>query len=46
MRLFDGVPAVQTWTEIINEGSEDQGLTYVSSFMYQGISRGGREALL
>ena len=23
MRLFDGVPAVQTWTEIINEGSED-----------------------
>lgn len=25
MRLFDGVPTVQTWTEIINEGSEDQG---------------------
>ena len=43
MRLFDGVPAVQTWTEIINEGSEDQGLTYVSSFMYQGISRGGEK---
>ena len=41
MRLFDGVPAVQTWTEITNEGSEDQGLTYVSSFIYQGISRGG-----
>ena len=43
MRLFDGVPAVQTWTEITNEGSEDQGLTYVSSFIYQGISRGGNK---
>ena len=43
MRLFDGVPAVQTWTEITNEGSEDQGLTYVSSFVYQGISRGGEK---
>ena len=46
MRLFDGVPAVQTWTEIINEGSEDQGLTYVSSFMYQGNLQRRRKALL
>ncbi len=25
MRLFDGVPAVQTWTEIINEEARIRG---------------------
>lgn len=46
MRLFDGVPAVQTWTEIINEGSEDQGLTYVSSFMYQEFPEAARSLII
>ena len=46
MRLFDGVPAVQTWTEIINEGSEDQGLTYVSSFYVSGNLQRRRKSLI
>lgn len=41
MRFFDGIPVVQAWTELLNEGKEEVGLEYVSSFIYQGISANG-----
>lgn len=44
MKLFNGIPVVQTWTELENKGSEDIGLEYISSFIYQGISGNGSKA--
>lgn len=41
MRFFDGIPVVQTWAELTNQGQEDVGLEYVSSFIYQRISGNG-----
>lgn len=43
MRLFDGIPVVQTWAELTNEGSEAIGLEYVSSFIYQGLCGNGTQ---
>lgn len=43
MRFFDGIPVVQTWSCLENQGSEDLGLEYVSSFIYQGISGNGEK---
>lgn len=42
MQFFTGIPAVQVWTELENKGEEDQGLEYVSSFIYQGLSQDGK----
>ena len=43
MRFFDGIPVVQTWGCLENQGSEDLGLEYVSSFIYQQISGNGEK---
>lgn len=43
MRMFKGIPMVQTWTELENRGNEDVGLEYVSSFIYQGLSGNGKK---
>lgn len=43
MRLFHGIPVVQTWTELINQGTEEIGLEYVSSFLYQNLSGQGEK---
>ena len=42
LRLFDGIPMAQVYTEIKNCGEEEQGLNYVSSFIYQGLFSGGK----
>ena len=36
MQFYPDVAAVQVWTVLKNEGSEEIGLEYVSSFIYQG----------
>ncbi|MCD8218434.1 MAG: alpha-galactosidase [Clostridiales bacterium] len=41
MRFFDGVPVVQTWISLSNEGTEDLGLEYVSSFIYSDLCGDG-----
>ena len=38
MQFYPDVAAVQVWTVLKNEGSEEIGLEYVSSFIYQGLS--------
>src|SRR5699024_12413013 len=43
MRFFEGIPGVQTWSCLENQGTEDLGLEYVSSFIYQGISGNGEK---
>ena len=43
MRFFEGIPVVQTWSCLENQGTEDLGLEYVSSFIYQGISGNGEK---
>lgn len=43
MKFFDGIPVVQTWAELTNEGTEAIGLEYVSSFIYQGIASNGSQ---
>ncbi|MGN0399548.1 MAG: alpha-galactosidase [Blautia sp.] len=42
MQFFTGIPAVQVWTVLENRGEESQGLEYVSSFIYQCLSQGGK----
>lgn len=42
MRMYNGIPVVQTWAELKNEGADDIGLEYVSSFMYQNLSGHGQ----
>ena len=37
MQFFDGISAVQVWTEVKNNGTEAVGLEYVSSFIYHGL---------
>jgi alpha-galactosidase len=43
MRFFNGIPAVQAWTTLKNEGEEEIGLEYVSSFIYHGIAANGEK---
>ena len=41
LRLFNGIPVAQVFTEIRNCGAEAVGLNYISSFIYQGLFSGG-----
>lgn len=41
MVFFDRIPMVRTWSELKNKGTEEIGLEYVSSFIYQGLAAGG-----
>lgn len=43
MNFFTGIPVVQTWAELSNQGQEEIGLEYVSSFIYQKISGNGKK---
>lgn len=42
MRIRTGIPVVQVWTQLTNEGKEEVGLEYVSSFMYRNLCGNGR----
>ncbi len=39
MQFFAGLPIVRTWAELKNTGTEEIGIEYVSSFMYEGIGK-------
>lgn len=41
MQFYTGTSVVRTWTEIINEGEQEQTVEYVSSFALQGIEKEG-----
>ncbi|WP_337102644.1 glycoside hydrolase family 36 protein [Paenibacillus sp. YIM B09110] len=41
LQLYDGIPVIRSWTEILNEGAGTAGMEYVSSFALTGIDRGG-----
>ncbi len=43
MRFYNGVSVVRTWAELTNKGTEDVGLEYVSSFIYQGLCGNGKK---
>jgi len=43
MRFYDGIPMVQVWTQLENQGKESIGLEYVSSFIYQGLCKNGQK---
>ncbi|RED58486.1 glycoside hydrolase family 36 protein [Cohnella lupini] len=40
-RFYDGLPLAKCWTEIRNEGTEALPVEYVSSFVYNGVSKEG-----
>lgn len=39
MLFLDGTAMVRTWTEVINQGSVDIGIDYISSFIYEGLCK-------
>ncbi len=41
IQFFDGISVVRSWSEVLNNGSEVQTLTYISSFNYTGIEKEG-----
>jgi alpha-galactosidase len=43
MQFYTGIPAVRTWSVLRNDGTEDIGIEYVSSFIYNGISKNGSQ---
>lgn len=40
-QFYDGIAVVRSWTDVVNRGSEDRGLEYVSSFSLTGIDKEG-----
>ena len=42
LQTYTGLNIVRTWATIRNEGGENLGIEYVSSFMYQGIGKNRR----
>jgi alpha-galactosidase len=41
IQFYDGISVIRSWSEVINRGSEEQTLTYISSFNYSGIEKEG-----
>lgn len=40
-QLYDGIPVIRSWTEIVNSSDEPKGIEYVSSFALTGIAKEG-----
>ena len=40
-QFYNGISVVRAWTDVINRGTEDRGLEYVSSFSLTGIGKEG-----
>ena len=40
IQFFDGIGAIESWTELENRGDDIHPIEYVSSFAYTGLSRG------
>ncbi len=41
IQFYDGISMVRSWTELQNDGTEDLGIEYVSSFALTGIEKEG-----
>ena len=41
IQLYDGIPMIRSWSEVINKGNKTQTLEYISSFNYTGIEKEG-----
>lgn len=41
IQFYDGISMVRSWTELKNDGAEDIGIEYVSSFALTGIEKEG-----
>lgn len=41
IQFYDGISMVRSWTELKNDGTEDIGIEYVSSFALTGIEKEG-----
>lgn len=41
MQFFDGISIIRSWSEIVNTGTSDWGIEYLSSFALTGISKEG-----
>ncbi|MFH1008259.1 MAG: glycoside hydrolase family 36 protein [Candidatus Latescibacterota bacterium] len=42
-QLFDAIPVVRSWVEVVNIGSESRGIEYISSFALTGIAKEGSQ---
>ncbi|MDO3410077.1 alpha-galactosidase [Saccharibacillus sp. CPCC 101409] len=40
-QFYDGLPVLRAWTTLVNEGAEDLGVEYVSSFSLNGLAKEG-----
>lgn len=43
MHFYADIPVVRTWATIKNTGTEDVGIDYISSFMYEGLCKNGNK---
>lgn len=43
MQFFTGAAAVRTWVELENKGTEEIGIDYVTSFIYEGLGKNGKK---
>lgn len=44
MQFYNNAAAVRTWSEVKNRGSEDIGIDYISSFIYEGLGKNGNKS--
>lgn len=42
MQFYTGISVVRTYVTLINEGTEDVGIEYVTSFLYEGMLKNGK----
>ncbi len=43
MHFYSGLPVVRTWVTVKNTSSEAVGIDYISSFMYEGLCKNGKQ---
>lgn len=46
MQFFKGLSAARTWSVLTNCGNENIGLEFISSFVYHGIAKNGKQSYL
>lgn len=42
-QFYSGLQTVRTWVTLRNEGTEDIGIDYITSFLYGGLSKNGKK---
>ena len=41
IRMYNGIPVIRSWVDLVNEGTQDVGLEYVSSFLFRNLCGNG-----